>query len=148
MMKQARCRRWTCGWESGQRRSTISYLKSRVSISRLALAVVTGILQSLVDATPQHLGNTFLRNVYNSMHADETLPPYNPYFFYIMTTLSPDGWKDLEWWYEALHLDICATARSRDACTLSVNWVDGSDTGTGGTSQWYEATGPVPEMDM
>ena len=128
--------------------ATIAYLKSRVSISRLALAVVTGILQSLVDATPQHLGNTFLRNVYNSMHADATLPPSDPDFFYSTTALSPDGWKDLEWWHESLQLDICATARSRDACTLSVNWGDGSGTGTGGTSQWYDATGPVPEMSM
>ena len=62
-----------------------------------------------------------------------TLPPPDPDFFYSTTTLSTDGWKDLEWWYEAPHLDICATARSRDACTLSVNWGDGSDTGTGGT---------------
>jgi hypothetical protein len=30
-------------------------------ISRLTLAVVTGLLQSLVDATPQHIGQTYLR---------------------------------------------------------------------------------------
>jgi hypothetical protein len=42
----------------------IQFLKAGAStaakLSRLTLAVVTGLLQSLVEATPQHIGQTYL----------------------------------------------------------------------------------------
>ena len=128
--------------------ATLAYLKSIQVVSRLALAVVSGILQSVVDATPQRIGNTFLRNVYDSMHANATLPPSDPDFYYSMTTVSQEAWEDLGWWTQALKTDVCAQARARDATTLSINWGDGSGTGTGGTNQWIDAKGPVAQLDM
>ena len=123
--------------------ATLAYLKSIQVVFRLALAVVSGILQSVVDATPQQIGNTFLRNVYDSMHANATLPLYDPDFYYSMTTVSQEAWKDLEWWNQALKTDVCAQARARDATTHPINWGGGSGTGTGGTDQWIDAKGSL-----
>ena len=65
-----------------------------------------------------------------------------------MTTVSREAWEDLGWWTQALKTDVCAQARERDAATLSINWEDGSGTGTGGTNQWIDAKGPVAQLDM
>jgi len=40
-------------------------------LSRLSLAVVTGVLQSVVSATPQHCGQTHLRSLYDDLHRME-----------------------------------------------------------------------------
>ena len=40
-------------------------------LSRLSLSVVTGVLQSIVDATPQHIGQTYLRSLYDDLHSLE-----------------------------------------------------------------------------
>jgi hypothetical protein len=37
-------------------------------LSGLTLAVVTGLLQSLVEATPQRIGQTYLRRLYDRLH--------------------------------------------------------------------------------
>ena len=82
------------------------------------------------------------------MHANATLPPSDPDFYYSMTTVSQEAWEDLGWWTQALKTDVCAQARARDATTLSINWGDGSGTGTRGTNQWIDAKGPVAQLDM
>jgi hypothetical protein len=54
--------------------ATLSYLNALGNrpLSRLALAVVVGLLQSLVDAAPQRIGQTYLRRVYDDLHALQT----------------------------------------------------------------------------
>jgi hypothetical protein len=49
---------------------------SRTVICRLALAVVVGTLQSLVPATPNAIGASFLHHVYRNIH-NETLDNFN-----------------------------------------------------------------------
>ena len=50
---------------------------------RLTLSVVTGVLQSLVDATPSHLGASFLRGLYKDLHAldDPALRGTKAYYY-------------------------------------------------------------------
>ena len=101
--------------------ATLAYLRSIQVVSRLSLTVFSAILQSVVNATPQRIGNNFLRNVYDSMHTNATLPPSDPDFYYIITTFSPASWDDLHWWNQALSIDVCVQARARDDTTLSIN---------------------------
>jgi hypothetical protein len=81
----------------------IQFLKagaSKAELSRLTLAVVTGLLQSLVEATPQHIGQTYLRWLYDWIHVfDSTAPKSTGTAFYFMRVeLSDAEWLDLEWW--------------------------------------------------
>jgi hypothetical protein len=43
-------------------------LNHRSKLSRLGLAVVVGVLESMVDATPSRIGHTYLRNVQETLH--------------------------------------------------------------------------------
>jgi hypothetical protein len=45
------------------------FTQRHTEISRLTIAVVYGVLQALVDATPARLGQTFLRRAYTAMYA-------------------------------------------------------------------------------
>jgi hypothetical protein len=54
--------------------ASIHYLRAGAAskrITRLTLAIVIGRLQALVDATPQRIGNSYLRCLYNELHAVE-----------------------------------------------------------------------------
>jgi hypothetical protein len=56
----------------------IQFLKAGAStaeLSRLTLAVVTGLLQSLVEATPQRIGQTFLCWLYDRIHVFDSTDP-------------------------------------------------------------------------
>ena len=79
---------------------------SSFKLSRLTLAVVTGLLQSLVEATPQRIGQTFLRRLYSCLHEMEGERPVGSAFFYTRVALTSEDWLDLTWWEEALQLDI------------------------------------------
>ena len=57
--------KWSCGL------AIIGFLKAgrpSFALSHLGLAVVTGLLQLMVDATPQQVGQTFLRLLYDHLH--------------------------------------------------------------------------------
>ncbi|MCK7580969.1 MAG: hypothetical protein MZV65_38715, partial [Chromatiales bacterium] len=56
----------------------IKFLKAGAAtaeLSRLTLAVVTGLLQSLVEATPQRIGQTYLRRLYDRIHVFDSMDP-------------------------------------------------------------------------
>eukprot|EP00957_Ditylum_brightwellii_P030286 2293739-Ditylum_brightwellii.AAC.1 len=100
-------------------------------VSRLVLAVVTGVLQSLAEATPGRIGHTYLRRLYEVVHEEEDHSGREKY--YTFTTL-PEGTKDdLEWWKFILEHDLCRPVRPARAGTLVPTYGDGSGTGTGGT---------------
>ena len=74
-------------------------------ISCLALWVMTGLLQSLADASPSCMGQSFFCHVYNAMYTtqaegSETLHPHH--CLYLITLLTDDTWSDLIWWGTAL----------------------------------------------
>ena len=119
-------------------------------LSRLTLAVVTGLLQSLVEATPQRIGQTFLRRLYTRLHFLEGLPidrPEGAAFYFTRVMLDPEEWLDLTWWEEALQLNIRVQAFSPQQGTLGVSYGDGSGSGTGGTVQVLGHSGACPNME-
>jgi hypothetical protein len=127
----------------------IDYLHARRQgkVSRLALSVMTGLLQSLVDASPSRMGQTFLRHAYDVMHApaDEAgSPPLHPYHrLYSCTSISDVAWSDLLWWRTALQSDVSRPARYPGSGTLVTTWGDGSGTGAGGTIHTTQADRPT-----
>ena len=117
---------------------------------RLTLAVVTGLLQSLVEATPQRIGQTFLRRLYNRLHLLEGRPqdrPVGAALYFTRVELEPEEWLDLTWWEEALQLNIRVQAFSSQQGTLGVSYGDGSGSGTGGTVQVLGHSGACPNME-
>jgi hypothetical protein len=131
--------------------AVVEYCQSKrgKAFPRLCLAVVTGLLQSLVDATPSRIGQTFLRRLINALHGSEPEPgPYDPrrkYYTYVI--LDELAWADLEWWRLALSSSVCRPVRARKSGTLSTKFGDGSGTGTGGTNETYEGAATTP-MEM
>jgi hypothetical protein len=76
-----------------------------MELSRLTLAVVMGLLQSMVDATPQWIGQTFLRRLYDHLHQLEEEPIQclqGVAMYYSRMTLTTDQWLDMDWWEAAL----------------------------------------------
>jgi hypothetical protein len=119
-------------------------------LSRLTLAVITGLLQSMVDATPQRIGQTFLRRLYDRLHALEENPEERPQgrnLYYSRVDLTEEEWLDLAWWEAALRLDISVKAYSSAQGTLGVAYGDGSGSGTGGTVQILGRDGECPTME-
>jgi hypothetical protein len=101
------------------------------SFSRLSLAVSTGILQSLVEATPSHIGSTYLRAHYDVLHPPDGGVGLAPY---CTKTLLPEAVRvELSWWAAFLRSTCGRFSRMMRSATLVPNWGDGSGTGTGGT---------------
>ena len=99
--------------------------------SRLGLAVAAGILQSLVDATPSFLGNTYLRQFHSLVHPPGLGTGVTTYLSY--TTIPEPVRRELGWWEQYLQQPKGRVAYSQQATTLIPTWGDGSGTGTGGT---------------
>eukprot|EP00956_Cyclotella_meneghiniana_P001836 scaffold2011_cov26-Cyclotella_meneghiniana.AAC.6 len=99
--------------------------------SRLSLAISTGILQSLVDGTPNRIGNTYLRAQYDDLHPPDA--PLGLAAYCTKTTISPAARKELRWWESFLKSTWGRPCRMLRSATLVPNWGDGSGTGTGGT---------------
>jgi hypothetical protein len=121
-----------------------------MELSRLTLAVVTGLLQSLVEATPQQVGQTFLRRLYDRIHALDEEGPHRPTgtaMYYARVTLTAEEWLDLDWWEAALKLDMEVQAHSPQQGSLGISYGDGSGSGTGGTVQVLGQDGACPSME-
>jgi len=108
-------------------------------LARLTLSVVTGVLQSLVPATPGNIGATFLVNLYE----DQNRYPvekgrHRADFYYDPVALSTSSRAELAWWRAALDSGLCRWAQTRDVGTLVCTFGDGSGTGTGGTFELVE----------
>ena len=100
-------------------------------VSRLVLAVITGTLESLAEATPARLGHTYLRRLYHLIHPEEGGGDSGKYFTY--AEIGPGIRADLIWWKTLLEADISRPARPLRAAQLVPTFGDGSGTGTGGT---------------
>jgi hypothetical protein len=122
---------------------------SRTVICRLALAVVVGNLQSLVPATPNAIGASFLHHVYRNIH-NETLEFFDDIhdFYHSGFALGALAQADLSWWEQALASGLREQVQPRDLCTLGVAWGDGRGSGSGGTFEWVESgKGVLPIME-
>jgi hypothetical protein len=125
--------------------ATLDYvIKTNVQgiLSRLTVAVLGGLLRSLVDTTPAQLGQTYLRGLYNDVHYSSPLTGKDLY--YTSVELSRKTMEDLGWWQEFLQLNPGNPSRSGAAGHLTVDWGDGSGTGTGGTSETFQDHKQLP----
>jgi hypothetical protein len=122
---------------------------SRTVICSLALAVVVGTLQSLVPATPNAIGASFLHHVYLNIH-NETLENFDDIhdFYHSGLALEALAQEDFSWWEQALTSGLREQVQPRDFCTLGVAWGDGSGSGSGGTFEWVDSgKGVLPNME-
>ena len=119
--------------------------RNNKSIEALSLAVIVGVLQSLVGATPARLGQTYLREGYSLIHAGQTEGKTN---YYRHLNMTEGLLMDLDWWKIALRHKISRRARPLHSQTLVSTYGDGSGTGTGGTIQVHHDDRPDEPMDM
>ena len=117
-------------------------------LARLTLAVVLGRLQSLVDATPQRVGQAYLRRLYTEMHVTSGDPDELQHAILVYgssITLSNLAWSDLDWWRDALTLNLGVSCISSAPGATAITWGDGSGTGGGGT---LEMEGDKPGLEF
>jgi hypothetical protein len=112
---------------------------SSTVICRLALAVVVGTLQSLVPATPNAIGASFLHHVYRNIH-NETLEIFDDThdFYHSGLALGASAQADFSWWEQALTSGLREQFQPRDFCTLGFTWGNGIGSGSGGTFEWVD----------
>jgi hypothetical protein len=96
---------------------------SRAISCRLALAVVIGTLQSLVPATLNDIGASFLHHVYWNIH-NENLDNFENIhdFYHSGLALRALAQVDFCWWEQALNSCLREQIQPRDFCTLGVAW--------------------------
>ena len=113
-----------------------------IGLSRLSLAVVTGVLQSIVEATPQHVGQTYLRALYDDLHRLEEVGHLTGRArYHTVVGLREGSTTALRWWIEHLETSPGATTcRASSARGIVLKWGDGSGTGTGATTELYPAS--------
>jgi hypothetical protein len=99
--------------------------------SRLSLSVSTGILQSLVKATPNYIGSTYLRRHYDLLRSPGLGIGLAPYC--TCTIIPHDVRAELAWWASFLRSHRGRFSRTMRSATLIPKWGDGSGTGTGST---------------
>jgi hypothetical protein len=122
----------------------IRELNDRKDLTRLSAAVLGGLLQSLVDATPSQQGQTYLLSMYDNIHHTSEL--FGKVLYFTKFELTDTTLQDLEWWQEFLVLNPGQTSQGGHMFTLGVTWGDGSGTGTGGTFKEVQHTN-VPIID-
>ena len=126
------------------------HVQGQDQLARLTLAVVLGRLQSLVDATPQQVGQAYLRRIYTEMHVtsgDSDELQHAIKVFGSAIDLSSLAWSDLDWWQQCLTLNRGVSCLSSCSGATAVTWGDGSGTGGGGTLE-MEGNGPNLEFWM
>jgi hypothetical protein len=124
--------------------ATIEYLihqNEHERLSRLAVAIGNGFLQSLVGSTPARQGQTYLRKLYNKVHELEDLRGKEMYYTEIY--LSKECLEDLQWWIKYLTENPGNSSKAGAAGSLTATWGDGSGTGTGGTEEAREKEGEI-----
>jgi hypothetical protein len=63
--------------------------QSTGELSRLAMSVINGVLQSLVDATPSQIGQTYLRPLHDMISEGNTVSDPKNRFFTMATCVHP-----------------------------------------------------------
>ncbi len=101
------------------------------SFSWLSIAVSMGILQSLVEATPNCIGSTYLRAHYDTLHPPGMGPGLAPYC--TKTVLPAPMHDELQWSSTLLCSSRGHHSRMLRSATLIPNWGDGLGTETGNT---------------
>lgn len=130
----------------GRALAVLSYVRHGAKgwLAKLSIAILAGLLQSFVPATPGNVGANFLRALYEVVHRDMTEEVVGtPQGYYEEAHLTPDALGDLDWWGRALQGGIHRCSQVKDSSILSINFGDGSGTGSGGTAELYGSDGMV-----
>ena len=132
--------------------ASATYLKSRPRIehlSRLSLAVVTGVLQPIVAATPQHSGQVHLHALCNDLHRMEEVGHLQGAAkCHATVSLSAPSLLGLQWWIHHLEEHPGATTcRAHTRNGIVIKWGDGSGTSTGGTTELYPLSADEHEQN-
>ena len=120
---------------------------SKKPFSRLALSVVNGVLQSLVEATPTRIGQTYLRALHDLI-SDENDVADPMARFYTTCVFTPEARDNLRWWEVFLAIADSRPIRPSHSATIGCAWGDGSGTGTGGTNELLGDPGATMRMWM
>ena len=99
--------------------------------SRLSLAVVGGVLESMAEGTPRRIGHTYLKSLQGQIRPPESGTGIEPYL--TKTRLGQRSLRELQWWARHLRDGHGRIAWGTSAGTLTPAFGDGSGTGTGGT---------------
>ena len=129
--------------EKGTRaKSLVDYVwDPSVWVCRAGLAILLGVLESLVWDTPHRQGNGFLYHLYKDLYPEGFRPADIREGFNVVVTLSPESLRELEWWSALLPTKLGFRIQPTDLAMLCVTWGDGSGTGTGGTVQFRDTSG-------
>jgi hypothetical protein len=113
----------------------LSFMRREVNgpLARLGLSVVTGVLQSLVPATPGNVGSNYLSSLYTDLCRDMD-PGLRGHrvVYYDPVELSGSSLDDLDWWLSSLQAGLSRKSQPSGAQIFSLHFGDGSGTGTGG----------------
>jgi hypothetical protein len=103
-------------------------MDSRTLLCHLALAVVVGTLQSLVPATHNAIGSSFLHHIYRNIN-NETLENFGNIqdFYHSGLDVAALAEADFSWWEKALKSGLREKVQPRDICTLGVIWGGGRE---------------------
>jgi hypothetical protein len=123
----------------------LSFVRRELSgpLARLGLSIVTGVLQSLVPATPSNIGSNFLSSLYADLHRgmDPNLRGHKS-AYYDHVEVSGLSLDEMDWWFSALQAGLARKSQASDADVFSLHFGDGSGTGTGGTGVFYDRPQP------
>ena len=110
----------------------------KAPLSRLALSTIAGVLQSLVPATPENIGNNYLVETYRCIHegmASDKVGTRKG--FYSPTHLTNKAKEELEWWFQVLGPGLFGRDQVLDTTVAGIQIGDGSGTGAGGTLNFH-----------
>ena len=106
--------------------------------SRLALATVAGILQSIVPATPGQIGSSYLIHTYRCVH--DGMDPNaigTRAAYYSPVVMTAGCWSELEWWQRSLGPATYHQEQVTDYSLMGIMIGDGSGTGAGGSLSFH-----------
>jgi Reverse transcriptase (RNA-dependent DNA polymerase) len=114
----------------------IQYVITRhLHIPGLAVAVITGVLEAIIEATPSRYGSHYIRALYDTLGilpGDSHLPPQYARY-YQMVCLSSEALSELCWWKTLLEKPVIRKAYVQRTNVVTSLFGDGSGTGAGGT---------------
>jgi hypothetical protein len=123
----------------------LSFIRREINgpLARLGLSVLTGVLQSLVPATPGNVGSNFLSALYTdlSQGMDPALRGHKS-VYYDSVSLSGASLDEMDWWFSSLQSGLARKSQPSDANVFSLHFGDGSGTGTGGSGVFYNSPAP------
>ena len=106
--------------------------------SRLALTTVAGILQSIVAATPGHIGTSYLIHTYQCIHDGMDADAIGTRAaYYSPVSMTAKSWSELEWWQQSLGPDVFHQEQVVDYSMMGIMVGDGSGTGAGGSLSFH-----------